>query len=719
MLNSLTLVLSLLAASPSTVDTEVERWQRQAQRVTIVRDDWGIPHIRGKSDADVVFGLMYAQAEDDFNRVETSWLKAMGRVAEAEGEAQIFNDLRMKLFVDPKVVQARYAASPAWLKTLMIAWADGLNFYLLEHPEVKPRVITRFEPWMVLTWVDGNASSEYEIVSVPALEAFYGKRPATGAVPRRDVERTLSGSNGIAIAPSNTANRRSLLLINPHTSLMYRAEVQLTSEEGLNSYGAVTWGQFFVFQGFNDRAGWMHTSTGADAADEYLETVERRSDGIYYRYGNGLRRMTSSKVSVPYRTASGMASREFTVYRTHRGPIVREVDGKWVSQAMMYEPVKGLTQSFTRMKARDIAAFRRTLDLHTNSTNNTVYADANGTIAYFHANFVPRRDPRFDWSRPVDGSDPATEWRGVHSVAESPLAVNPKSGWVMNTNNWPYSAAGPHSPKRSDFPLYMDEYLENPRGIHATALLTRSSSFTLESLMSAAYDSYLTAFDTLLPPLLADYDRLSPSDSLKGKLAEQIAVLRGWDRRWSATSVPTTLAVRWAEQLWQSRDSAQTLEIYSYLARGATAQQRVAALAIASDRLESEFGNWRTPWGEINRFQRITGEIQQPFSDASPSVAIPFTSARWGSLAALEATQYKGSKRQYGRSGNSFVAVVEFGDRVRARAISAGGQNGDPRSPHFNDQVPRYSRGDLREVYFYDAQLEGHTERRYHPGRRR
>jgi acyl-homoserine-lactone acylase len=302
-------------------------------------------------------------------------------------------------------------------------------------------------------------------------------------------------------------------------------------------------------------------------------------------------------------------------------------------------------------------------------------------------------------------------------VAESPLAVNPKAGWVVNTNNWPYSAAGRFSPKRSEFPAYMDEYLENPRGIHAMALLERSSSFTLESLITAAYDSYLTAFDTLLPPLLADYDRLAPGDSLKDKLSAQVAALRAWDRRWSASSVPTTLAVRWAEQLWRTRDPKQTLDIYAYVARGASARQRLYALAVASDTLQSQFGSWKTPWGEINRFQRISGAIQQPFSDAAPSVPIPFTSSRWGSLAALEAARYDGSKRQYGTSGNSFVAVVEFGDHVRARAISAGGENGDPRSPHFNDQALRYSTGNLRDVYFYESQLEGHTERRYHPGK--
>ena len=693
-------IFSLLCLTPNAVETDVARWEREAQRVTIVRDDWGIPHIYGSRDADVVFGLMYAQAEDDFNRVETNYLKAMGRVAEAEGESEIYRDLRMKLFVDPTDVQARYAESPLWLKALMMAWADGLNFYLYKHPEVKPRVITRFEPWMALTWTDGNVNSEYDKVSVPELEAFYANRAPARALPEQNLEREPSGSNGIAIAPQYTVNHRALLLINPHTSLMFRAEAQLVSNEGLNSYGAITWGQFFVFQGFNEHAGWMHTSTGADAVDEYLETIEQRRDGVYYRYGSAFRKMTARTVPVRYKTASGMATKEFTVYRSHHGPVVRAIDGKWVTMKLMYAPVKALTQSYTRMKTRDYPSFRKIMDLHTNSTNNTIFADAKGNIAYFHANFVPRRDPHFDFSMPVDGSTPATEWRGVHSVGESPLVVNPATGWLYNTNNWPYSAAGPSSPKRESFPSYMDRYVENPRGIHAIRVLGGKKDFTLESLIAAAYDSYLPAFDDLLPPLFADFDRLAADNPLRATLAQQIGLLREWDRRWSAESVPTTLAVRWGEEM----------------ARGGDASGRLTALAAVSNKLEADFGSWKTPWGRINRFQRITSDIVQPFNDAGQSIAVPFTSSRWGSLASLGTVSPPGMKKQYGTSGNSFVAVVEFGDSVRAKAVSAGGQSGDPKSPHFNDQAERYSAGNLRDVYFYARQLRGHTERTYHPG---
>jgi acyl-homoserine-lactone acylase len=690
---------------------DIAAWQKQAQNVTIIRDDWGIPHVYGKTDADAVFGVMYAQAEDDFNRVETNYLNSMGRLAEAEGETEVYRDLRMKLFIDPADMRAQYEKAPAWLKALMNAYADGLNFYLYTHPQVKPRVIARFEPWMALSFSEGSVGGDIERVNLNALAAFYGKKPAAagmaaGTSPDHVAEYLEpTGSNGAAIAPSNTTAHHALLLINPHTSFFFRAEAQMVSDEGLNAYGAITWGQFFIYQGFNDRAGWMHTSSGVDNVDEYLETITKKGDSFTYRYGDADRPVTATTITVPYKTGTGMAQKVFTVYRTHHGPIVREENGKWVSIRLMQEPLKALTQSYIRTKARNYKAFRDSMELHTNSSNNTIYADADGTIAYFHSNFIPKRDARFDWTRPVDGSDPATEWQGLMSIDETPGLLNPPNGWLYNSNNWPWSAAGPNSPKRQDYPAYVDRGTEeSPRGIHAIRVLDGRKDFTLASLITAAYDSYLPEFDRLLPPLMKAYDDAPETNPVKAKVAGQIAVLRAWDHRWAVDSIPTSLAVYWGE-----RAGAR--------ARTASPEQLLQALADASDTLARDFGSWKTPWGDINRYQRLTGDIVQPFNDAGPSIPVGFTSSRWGSLASFGARTYRGTKKMYGTTGNSFVAVVEFGDRVQAKAVTAGGQSGDPASPHFNDQAKRYSTGDLRDVYFYRPQLAGHIERQYHPGR--
>ena len=713
------------SASQSANSAEVARWQREAQRVTIIRDDWGIAHVYGKSDADAVFGMIYAQSEDDFHRVEMNYINAMGRLAEAEGESAIYQDLRMKLYISPAGMKKQYAASPAWLKVLMNAWADGLNFYLHGHPAVKPEVIQHFEPWMALSFTEGSIGGDIERIDLAQLQAFYGKQSGNSSIPaiaivHEDLLSDPGGSNGIAIAPANTIAHHALLLINPHTSFFFRSELQMASDSGLDAYGAVTWGQLFIYQGFNDHVGWMHTSSGADTVDQYLETVRRIGGHYFYRYGRYERPITTSEIVVPYKTTNGMAQRRFTVYHTHHGPIIREQDGKWVSIRMMQKPVQQLMQSFLRTKARSYKAYRQTMELKANSSNNTVFADADGDIAYFHGNFIPRRDPRFDFTRPVDGSDPATEWQGELAIDETPHLLNPRSGWLYNSNNWPWSAAGSGSPRKEDYPAYVETGMESARGIHAIRLLRDKKDFTLESLVASAYDSYLPWFAKTIPALLKAWDETPTADPLKSKLAEQISLLRSWDMRWNANSVPTSLAVFWGEELLRTLGvdaKAAHRPSEDYIAAKATPMQLLQALAAASGRLTADFGSWKTPWGEINRYQRINGDIVQRFDDQLPSIPVAFTAATWGSLASFAARAYPGTKKWYGTSGNSFVAAVEFGPRIRAVAVTAGGESGDPRSPHFNDQALRYATGNLREVYFYRAQLNGHIEREYHPGR--
>jgi acyl-homoserine-lactone acylase len=715
------LVASISLAFQGARSPEAGRWEAQAQRVNIVRDDWGIAHVHGKTDADAVFGALYAQAEDDFNRVETNYINAMGRLAEAEGESKVFQDLRMKLFIDPASLKKEYEASPPWLKALMSAFADGLNYYLAGHPEVKPRVIKRFEPWMALSFTEGSIGGDITRVNVNQLQAFYGKS-APNQPPAEDsgLEADPGGSNGAAVAPSNTIGRHALLLINPHTSFFFRSELQMASDEGLNAYGAATWGQFFIYQGFNERVGWMHTSSAVDDLDEYLETVIKKGDRFFYRYGDEERAITTTVITVPYKVGGGMAERKFTVYRTHHGPIVRAENGKWISIRLMQEPVQALIQSYTRTKANDYKAFRQTMELHTNSSNNTIYADADGSIAYFHGNFIPKRDTSFDWTKPVDGSNPATEWKGLLSVEETPHLLNPASGWLYNTNNSPWSAAGPDSPKQSEYPVYVDSGSESARGLHAIRVLSNKKDFTLDSLVAAAYDSYLPWFEKPIPALVKAWDETSASNPLREKVTEQIKLLRTWDFRWGMNSVPTSLAVFWGEEVQRRTGGAARRQSglpFEYIASGKVpAEELLQALAAASDRLTADFGTWKTPWGEINRFQRLTDDLEHPFTDAGPSIPVGFTSATWGSLASFAARPYAGTKKWYGTSGNSFVAVVEFGKTVRARAVTAGGESGNPSSPHFNDQAKRYSTGDLREVYFYEGQLKGHTERVYHPG---
>lgn len=719
-LNVGAVALTAIFALPATAaEPDATRWAAEAARVTIIRDDWGIAHVHGATDADAVFGMIYAQAEDDFDRVETNYLTSLGRTAEAEGEGAIFADLRQRLFMTPESLKAQYAASPPWLQTLMNAWADGLNFYLSTHPQTHPRVIAHFEPWMALSFSEGSIGGDIERASIPELKAFYdGAPPAPEPfTPPRFKEPT--GSNGIAIAPKNTRDGHALLLINPHTSFFFRSELQMTSDEGLNAYGAATWGQFFIYQGFNPHVGWMHTSSGVDNVDFFAETVIRKDSHLFYKYGDERRPVRVSDVALAYRKPDGsQGERTFTVYHTRHGPIVAARGGAWISLALMNRPIAALEQSFLRTKASDLASYLKVAALQANSSNNTLFADDKGEIAYLHPQFVPRRSDAFDYTHLVDGADPATDWQALTPMYGLPQAINPASGYVFNTNDAPWSAAGPkNSPKKADFPRYMDRVGENPRGEHALLLLNGRRDFTLEGLKQAAFDPFMPPFAKLIPDLVAGTDALPARDPLKAKLAEPIGLLRGWDDRWSADSRATTLAVYWGEALWtkvQSETKVPGLSSVERMER-ASLPERLALLDKITGELTHDFGHIPA-WGEVNRFQRLNDDIEATFTDKGASIPVPFTSSQWGSLASFGARTYPGTIKRYGTNGNSFVAVVEFGPKVRAVAVTAGGESGHPGSPHFDDEALRYASGDLRKVYFWPEDLMGHVEKTYRPG---
>ncbi len=738
------LLLALGACSPSgnsTVQTEVApapekfsteeiaRMEATAENVEILRDRWGIAHIYGVTDADTVFGTLYAQAEDDFNRVETNYINAMGRLAEAEGEGQLYRDLRMKLFIDPVDLQRQFDASPAWMKELMVAFADGLNYYLHTHPEVEPRVIDKFEPWMALSFTEGSIGGDIERVNIQRLQEFYNNGAMVAQIEQA-FDGEPRGSNGFSIAPENTVNGNALFLINPHTSFFFRSELHMVSDEGLDAYGAVTWGQFFIYQGFNENTGWMHTSSRADAIDEYLLTVVQQDDGYYYEYGDGLRRLEERTIALPYDDGVRSGQREVTAYFSHHGPVIREDDGQWVAISLMQEPIKALAQSYGRTKANNYEEFAATMELRTNSSNNTVYADSDGNIAYWHGNFIPRRDPSFDWNSPLDGSNPATDWGPLHPVNEMITVMNPANGWIQNTNNTPFNASGPgNSPNPNDYPVYMANNPENPRGVHAVNVLQGKTDFTLDSLIEAAYDSHLPFFDELIPALLfitavdspvpLDADDNAIRISIQSDTLEYIDLLRGWDSRFGVDSVETSLAVYWAQQLMddvRAEANAQGINIYEYMVENSTPSQKISALRQAAETLTQDFGSWQVPWGEINRYQRLNGDLVQDFNDNAPSLPVGFASGRWGALASFGARTYPGTNRMYGTSGNSFVAAVEFGIPLRAKAITVGGLQSDPDSPHFDDQAEMYANGEFRDVLFYRDDIEANLERRYQPG---
>ena len=699
---------------------EKDRWSQHASSTEIIRDDFGVPHIYGKTDADAVFGLLYAQCEDDFRRVERNYIWATGRLAEIEGEKALYSDLRAQLYMTQEEAVQYYENSPEWLKKLCDAFADGINFYLYSHPEVKPMLITHFEPWMAMYFSEGSIGGDIEMISTKKIQEFYDKSSASNLALIDSGLMRLSdnedqGSNGFAISGSRTASGNAMLLINPHTSFFFRGEVHVVSEEGLNAYGAVTWGQFFVYQGFNEKTGWMHTSTGSDIRDEFEESVEKNNNGLVYKYGDAYQPVDSFEVVLKYSDGKSIKKRTFMSYRTHHGPITHANESKWVATAIMWDPAKALEQSFTRTKKSSHQEFKEMMNLRTNSSNNTVYADADGNIAYYHGNFIPKRDTRFDYSKPVDGSNPETDWNGLHTVDENIFVLNPKTGWIQNCNSTPYTSAAEESPKKEDYPYYMASFPENYRGIHAIDLLSQAENLDLDKLITLAYDPYIPLAATLVPDLILAYEK-----SPRPKLKPVIELLSQWNYRTSKESAQMTLVAYYLKSYRKLNGNMHydlgTIGFIDHICKELTDEQQMDYLEDAVASLSSDFGSSNVPWGEFNRYQRLNGDRIQAFNDSLPSLAIGMASGRWGALASFGARTYPGTKRQYGTYGNSFVAVVEFGERVKAKSILAGGQSGDPHSPHFDDQAQLYADQQFKTVAYYREDVLKRAQSSYHPG---
>lgn len=702
-------------------NTDQERWQKHALQTEIIRDDFGVPHIYGKTDADAVFGLLYAQCEDDFNRVERNYIWATGRLAEVDGEAALYSDLRAKLFMTEEEAKANYDKSPEWLKSLCIAFADGINYYLAKHPEVKPKLLTRFEPWMPMYFSEGSIGGDIEKVSTQKIAEFYDSSAAAmipeiyhGAVVLKDTEPR--GSNGFALSGKLTQSGNAMLLINPHTSFFFRGEVHVQSEEGLNAYGAVTWGQFFVYQGFNEKTGWMHTSSDTDIRDEFEESIVRSPTGLSYKYGKEIRNVDSLSITLKYHTAQGLKERQFTGYRTHHGPITSYNDKKWVATALMWDPVKALEQSFLRTKNANYQEFNKMMDIRTNSSNNTVYADAEGNIAYYHGNFIPKRDVRFDYQLPVDGSNPETDWKGLHELKENISLLNPENGWIQNCNSTPFTSADKFSPKKENYPRYMSYSPENFRGIHAITLLNKAKDMTIDKLIELAYDPYLPGAEQLISSLLkAAQGSPIPSEDMK----KALTILKAWNYSVATDSKAMTIAQYYLNTYTASGKipvGMHFMDKVAYMSSKSSLSERMEIFTQSLNSLKNNFGSVETKWGEFNRYQRINGDIVQKFNDSLPSIEIGMAAGDWGALASFGTRKGENTKRQYGVSGNSFVAVVEFGKKVQAKTLLAGGESGDPESPHFDDQAQAYANHKFKTVAYYREDVLKKAQSKYHPG---
>ena len=714
-----------MVAAQTFSTTEINKWKEQSNKITIIRDNWGIPHVYGKSDADAVFGLLYAQCEDDFKRVELNYVEKLGRMSEIKGESELYNDLLIRIIIDSTDAKKDYADAPGWLKKLMNAYADGINYYLYTHPQTKPLLLNRFEPWYPLLWTDGSIGAiDIADITVKELKDFYSGKPANDLAMNdpQNYDQFPDGSNGFAIAPSKTISGKSILYINPHVTFYFRPEVAVESEEGLHAYGAVTWGQFFVYQGFNEHLGWMHTSSYSDVADTYIEKVSKQNGEFVYEYDHQLKPLLQKQINISYLNNGTISNKSFTAFYTSHGPIMANRNGNWISVKANNRNIKGLIQSWQRTKAKNYEEYKKTMELLANTSNNTVYADDQGNIAYWHGNFMPKRDPKYNWSKPVDGTTSATEWQGLHKLEELIQIKNPSNGWLQNCNSSPFTASGINSPKKLNFPRYMAPNGDNFRGVNAVNLFKDASRFTIDKIIETGYNKHLPAFDVLIPALLKAFEK-NKNDAAYQALVEPIKVISAWDRNSAEKSVATLLAIEWGQKLWpiiktgsDEDQESDDVEKTQYFAANAVTKALLEPLLAVVSELNAKFGTWQMQWGDINRYQRLSGNLNEVYNDNKPSIPSGMAASTWGCLPSFISRTFPGTNKRYGVSGNSFICAIEFGKKIKAKSLLAGGESGDLNSIHFSDQAEMYTKGQFKDVLFYKEDVLKHVEKAYHPG---
>lgn len=721
------LIIPAFSFSQKFSNQEIIKYQSQSKKVTIIRDTWGIPHIYGKTDADAVFGLLYAQCEDDFKRVEINALENLGRMSEATGEADLYNDLQMRLIYDSAAAIKDYKNAPEWFAKLLDAAAAGVNYYLYKHPEIKPAVLLRFKPWYQLMRTNGSISATNTGgISSEETKTFYsGKRFINQSETdhalffKKPFQEDVTGSNGFAIAPFKSKNKNAILYINPHVTFYFRSEMHMVSDEGLNAYGAVTWGQFFIFQGFNEHCGWMHTSGHADLADVYEEKVSNKRERFTYQYGGNYRTVTKKNITISYLKDGEQIKQSYPVYYTHHGPVLAGSNGKWLSLKENNRSLKGLMQSWLRTKTNGFEQFKKIMDMRSNTSDNTVFADDKGHIAYWHGNFIPKRDTKYDWSKPVDGTTTATEWKGIHTLDEIVHVYDPSTGFIQSCNSTPFTVSGSASPDKNKYPAYMAPDVEQPRSLNAIRLLSKENNFTLDKMIILGYNTHLAAFDILLPSLLSGYDARNKTAGWND-IDQAIKILKEWNKESSVSSVATTLAIMWAKKLekipLQENVSNDVTDHFEKMAKYISPGKKINLLEEVIKDLNAKYGKWEVAWGDINRYQRISDNITPIFDDNKLSYPVGSASSVWGCLPSFATINPTGSKYNYGVNGNSFVAAVEFGKKVKAKSILTGGEGMDPSSKHFLDQTEGYINGKFKDVLFYKEDVLKHIEKQYHPG---
>jgi penicillin amidase len=721
-----------------------------AKTVTIHRDKFGVPHVYAPTDAACVFGFIYAQAEDYFWQIEDSYLRALGRASEVYGEKSLPDDLVNRALEINRLSREEYEKASPKSKEICQALASGLNYYLAVNPGVKPRVITRFEPWHPLafrrfilyqSFIYGKSGLQPSDILSAVQEVHDDKLSAVdipssvraevvSAERDRAAMSTHVGSNMWAVRANKSASGKALMFINPHQPFFGPGqwyEGHVVSEEGWNLLGACFFGSPFPSIGFNGHVAWSHTVNNPDIVDLYIVHFDDKSDPLKYRYGDGAKQATAWTDQVGVKGEKGLSQRRFRFTKTHQGPLVAVRDGKPIAirLAKLEEP-GSIDQGYLMGRAKSVAEFKDAMRPCNMPMFNAMVADTGGNIFYVYNGAVPKRSTKFDWTKPVDGSNSETEWQGYLSFDELPQLENPKCGFLQNCNQSPLSTTPvgrelkpgeiDENPKASQFPAYMlatEREPDNPRAQISRRILHAEEQFDYDEWTRDGFNTKILEAEVRIPELVRDWERLLTKEPDRAaKLKEPVELLKNWDCVSSVDSVAMTL---FAEGYDRALRMIAKRDLANY--------PRMRAIESAIEDLTKVYGTWKVAWGEINRLQRVHGsEIdmrgQGAFRDDRPSLAVAGAPGPLGVVFNFYTMPQRGQKRRYGVAGHSFVGAVELAAKPKVKTILQFGESGDPASPHWFDQAALYAKKQFKPTCYTRAEVEAHSERHYHPGER-
>jgi penicillin amidase len=727
-LAALLITIALSTAAAAKASTGEAKAEKIARSVTIYRDSYGVPHIYGPTDASCVFGYIYAQAEDNFWQIEDSYIRALGRASELYGERTLSDDMLNRALEIPRLARAEYDRTSGRTRELSDALADGLNYFLAHNPQVKPRLITHFEPWhsfafsrftIYQQFIYGKSGLKVDEIktAVQALDSSGAAASTTVSmnIPLNGVdqpeEEPIVGSNMWTVTPSKSVSGHALLFINPHQPFFGAGqwyEGHVHSAEGWNLSGASFFGSPYPSIGHNEYLGWSHTVNDPDIVDLFIEKFDDSKNPLAYRYGDTHRTATEWTDTIAVKTAKGVEPRSFKFRKTHHGPIVSVREGKPLAVKLARLEEGGWIDEWYAMgKAKNMAEFKAAMSKCGIPMFNAMYADREGNIFYVYNGAVPRRSTKFDWSKPVDGSNPEAEWNGYHSFDELPQLTNPKTGFMQNCNQTPFTTTAEGNPAKESFPNYMTHESDNARARISRRVLSTHDKFSFDDWAHWGLDTTVLESETQIPQLAADWEKLKEKDAARAaKLADPIGVLKSWDNVSTIESKPMTLFTLWFER--KARLEAQKVKD-DFL--------KIRALEEVIADLTRDFGTWQVAWGEVNRLQRIqSGGELETFSDDRPSLPIAGAPGPIGIVNNFYARPEKGQKRRYGVAGTSFVSVVEFGPKVQARSLLVFGESADPKSPNNFDQAQLYSKKEFKPAWFTLPEIKANSKRVYHPG---